>query len=119
MIVVLVTFRAHSLVQLSGPGCGDGDEGLLGDSDVLGLSSHHCVGDVLGKHRLTRHKPGYVLGLRDEVRHALCVDDGDGLVNRRVVVTGRFSSIVDRNRLVNSFVQPLGYFSAIIRANEL
>jgi len=114
-----VVLRTHSLVQLSGSGCGDGDEGLLRDSDVLGLSSHHCVGDVLGKHRLTRHKPGYVLGLRDEVRHALCVDDGDGLVDRCVVVAGRFSSIVDRYRFVNSFVQPLGYFSAIIRVNEL
>jgi len=104
MIVVLVTFRAHSLVQLSGPGCGDGDEGLLGDSDVLGLGTHYGMRDVLGKNRLFRHKPGHVLGLRDEVGHALCVDDGDSLVDRCIVVAGCFSSIVDRDGLINSFV---------------
>lgn len=119
MVVVVVVLGTHGLVQLPGPGGGDRDEGLLGDGDVLGLRPHHGVGDVLGQDGLARYEPRHVLGLGDEIRYALCVDNRHGLVDRRVVVTGGFSSIVDRDGFVNSFVKPLGYFSAIIRANEL
>ena len=56
---------------------------------------------------LVRISSTHVLGLRDEVRHALCVDDGDGLVDRCVVVAGRFSeheqhSYIFKSKVLNN-----------------